>query len=81
MLPQSVAAGPDGRTFYAAYINWGRKPGDVWIYRFRITASGTATRPVPVKGGTVAGQDDGNFGGFAVSPDGSRLASGRGGRE
>jgi hypothetical protein len=72
VLPQSVAAGPDGRTFYAAYINWGRKPSDFRIYRFRITASGTATRPVPVKGGTVAGQAD--IGGFAVSPDGSRLA-------
>ncbi len=75
VLPQSVAAGPDGRTFYAAYFNWGRKPGDIWIYRFRITASGTATRPVPVKGGTVTGQDyAGNFGGFTVSPDGTRLA-------
>jgi hypothetical protein len=70
----SVAAGPDDRTFYAAYSNWGRGPADFWIYRFRITASGAATRPVPVKGGTVTGQDVGNLGGFSVSPDGSRLA-------
>lgn len=75
VLAVSVTAGPDGRTFYAIYANWGRVPDDFWIYRFRIAASGAATRPVPAKGGTVAGQDSvGNVGGFAVSPDGTRLA-------
>jgi hypothetical protein len=75
VLPVSVAAGPDGRTFYAIYMNWGGKPGDFWIYRFRVTGSGAATRPAAVRGGTITGQDDiGNVGGFVVSPDGSRLA-------
>jgi hypothetical protein len=70
-----VAAGPDGRTFYAIYANYGRVPGDLWIYRFRITASGTATGPAAINGGTIAGQDNlGNVGGFVVSPDGTRLA-------
>jgi hypothetical protein len=50
-------------------------PGDLWIYRFRITASGTATGPAAINGGTIAGQDNlGNVGGFVVSPDGARLA-------
>jgi hypothetical protein len=75
VLPLSVAAGPDGRTFYVIYANWGRVPGDLWVYRFRITASGAATRPAAINGGTISGQDDlGNVGGFVVSPDGSRLA-------
>jgi hypothetical protein len=75
VLPLSVAAGPDGRTFYAIYANYGRVPGDLWIYRFRITASGTATGPAAINGGTIAGQDNlGNVGGFVVSPDGTRLA-------
>jgi hypothetical protein len=74
VLPLSVAAGPDGRTFYVIYANWGRVPGDFWIYRFRITPSGAA-RPAAVSGGKVTGQDNvGNVGGFAISPDGSRLA-------
>jgi len=74
-LPYSVAAAPDDRTFYALYTNWGRKPGDFWIYRFRISASGAATRPAAIRGGLITGQDYlGNVGGFAVSPDGSRLA-------
>jgi hypothetical protein len=75
-IPFSVAVAPDDRTFYALYANWGKKPGgDFWIYRFRITSSGRATRPAAVSGGLITGQDYlGNVGGFAVSPDGSRLA-------
>jgi hypothetical protein len=73
-LPSSVAAGSDDRTFYVAYRNWGGQPGDFWIYRFHVSAAGVS-RPVPVSGGTVTGQHSmGNVGGFAVSPDGSRLA-------
>lgn len=74
-IPLSVAAAPDDRTFYALYANWGRVPGDFWVYRFRLTPSGTATRPAAVSGGLITGQDDiGNVGGFVVSPDGARLA-------
>ena len=74
-IPFSVAAAPDDRTFYALYANRGRAPADFWIYRFRVTSSGRATRPAAVSGGLVTGQDYlGNVGGFVVSPDGSRLA-------
>jgi len=53
----------------------GRRPADFWIYRFRITSSGRATRPAAVSGGLITGQKYlGNVGGFVVSPDGSRLA-------
>lgn len=75
VLPLSVAAGPNDRTFYAIYANWGRVPGDFWIYRFAITPPGTATGLTRVNGGLVTGSDYvGNVGGFVVSPDGSRLA-------
>ena len=74
-MPFSVAAAPDDRTFYALYANWGRRPADFWIYRFRITSSGRATMPAAVRGGLITGQKYlGNVGGFVVSPDGSRLA-------
>ena len=74
-IPFSVAAAPDDRTFYALYANWGKGPGDRWIYRFRMTSSGRATRPAAISGGLITGQDYlGNVGGFVVSPDGSRLA-------
>jgi hypothetical protein len=74
-IPLSVAAGPDDRTFYALYANWGRVPADFWVYRFRITSSGRATTPAAISGGLITGQNYlGNVGGFVVSPDGSRLA-------
>lgn len=74
VLPASVAAAPDGRTFYAVYMTYGKAGGQLWIYRFRLTSAGP-TAPAPIAGGRISGQDFlGNVGGFAVSPDGSRLA-------
>ena len=69
-IPLSVAAGPDDRTFYALYASWGRVPDDFWIYRFRITPSGTASGLTAIRGGLITGQGEGNVGGFAVSPGG-----------
>jgi hypothetical protein len=75
VMPLSVAAAPDDRTFYALYSTWGRSPGDLWIYRFRITTSGTVTGLTRVNGGVMTGQSYlANVGGFAVSPDGSQIA-------
>ena len=69
-----AAAAPDGRTFYAVYMTYGKAGGQLWIYRFRLT-SARPTAPAPIAGGRISGQDFlGNVGGFAVSPDGSRLA-------
>jgi hypothetical protein len=75
VMPLSVAAAPDDRTFYALYSTWGRSPGDLWIYRFRITTSDTVTGLTRVNGGVMTGQSYlANVGGFAVSPDGSQIA-------
>ena len=72
----SVTAAPDDRTFYALYSEYNDKAtGDLLIYRFTITPSGHATGITEVSGGRVTGQNNlGNAGGFAVSPDGARLA-------
>jgi hypothetical protein len=75
VMPLSVAAAPDDRTFYALYSTWGRTSDDLWIYRFRITTTGTPTGLTRVNGGVLTGQSYlANVGGFAVSPDGSRIA-------
>jgi hypothetical protein len=75
-IPISVAAAPGDRTFYAIYRSYDNtKLGYLWVYRFRLTASGGATAPVAVNGGLITGQNSfDNVGGFVVSPDGSRLA-------
>ncbi len=75
-IPISVAAAPGDRTFYAIYRNYDNtKLGQLWVYKFQLTAAGAATAPVAVNGGLITGQNsfDG-VGGFVVSPDGSRLA-------
>lgn len=71
-----LAAAPDDRTFYAAYI----VGSQTWIYRFTIPAHGTITPMTRIKGGVV-NDPAGNYypiagGGYqlAVSPDGTQLA-------
>jgi hypothetical protein len=72
----SLAAAPDGRTFYVEYNTLPvTLSSQIRIYTFRITSSGSATPMTPVKGGTFVGQswtDDVDS--LAVSPDGSELA-------
>jgi len=75
----TVAASPDGRTFYVDYD--ADRPGkpsvisQIWIYRLSITPSGQATPLTKVNGGQINGAAAlGHGGSMAVSPDGTKLA-------
>lgn len=78
LYPVSVTVAADDRTFYALYDKYATGPaGALIVYSFRILPSGIATSPEQVNGAVITGQSGVvNLGGFAVSPDGSRLAIG-----
>jgi hypothetical protein len=72
VLADTMAAAPDGRTFYVAYIaqHAGISP-QTWIYRFSTTGS----RLTMIKGGVIPhSASTGLRGSMAVSPDGTKLA-------
>jgi len=74
---EAVAAAPDDRTFYVEYyVIPGLVAAQVWIFTFRITASGAATPLTMIKGGLLDNQPGGleAWGNLAVSPDGTKLA-------
>ncbi|MGD0245073.1 MAG: hypothetical protein ABSB59_32750 [Streptosporangiaceae bacterium] len=72
--PDAMAAAPDGRTFYVAYV--AQHPGtstppQTWIYRFSATGSALTM----IRDGVIT--DSASIGlraSMAVSPDGTRLA-------
>jgi hypothetical protein len=76
--PMNVAAAPDDRTFYAAYLQApydNKTPNRYTIYSFRVLRQGQVTKPAEVKGGLVTfGHLQKYEPALAVSPDGGRLA-------
>jgi hypothetical protein len=75
--PMNVAAAPDDRTFYAAYIQapYGKTPNRYTIYSFRVLGQGQVTKLAEVKGGVVTfGHTLRGEPALSVSPDGGRLA-------
>jgi hypothetical protein len=72
----TLAASPDGRTFYAAVektplhgVDWDR----ISIYRLSITAPERTARLTRIHSGKILGDDD-RGDRMAVSPDGTKLA-------
>ncbi len=75
----TVAAAPDGRTFYAEYYVTDLKkqqgPGQIWIYRLTFTHGGSSNYLEWIKGDPFPGSGLlANGGSMAVSPDGTKLA-------
>jgi hypothetical protein len=75
----TVAAAPDGRTFYVDYDAVHPLKSSlveqVWIYRLNVPGSGSATTLTRVTGGEFPGVAAlGTGGSMAVSPDGTELA-------
>lgn len=74
-----VAAAPDDRTFYVEYDAVRgpvvqRTTLQIWIYRFSLTGTGSATPLTRINGGVIngcAGANDGES--LILSPDGTRL--------
>lgn len=79
LTPQSVAAAPDGRTFYVAYqatdLEKQQAVSQTWIYQLAFTHGGSASSLAWIKGDPFPGNGLlANGGSMAVSPDGTRLA-------
>ncbi len=79
LTPQTVAAAPDGRTFYLAYqavdLQKQQATSQTWIYRLTFTHGGSANSMEWIKGDPFPGSGLlVNGGSMAVSPDGTKLA-------
>ena len=77
LTPQTVAAAPDGRTFYIAYqaVDLQKNTSQTWIYQLTFTHGGSANSMEWIKGDPFPGSGLlVNGGSMAVSPDGTKLA-------
>jgi len=77
LTPQTVAAAPDGRTFYIAYqaVDLQKNTSQTWIYQLTFTHGGSSNYLAWIKGDPFPGSGLlANGGSMAVSPDGTKLA-------
>src|SRR5690349_15662772 len=77
LTPQTVAAAPDGRTFYIAYqaVDLQKNTSQTWIYQLTFTHGGSSNYLAWIKGDPFPGSGLlVNGGSMAVSPDGTKLA-------
>jgi WD40-like Beta Propeller Repeat len=77
LTPQTVAAAPDGRTFYIAYqaVDLQKNTSQTWIYQLTFTHGGSSNYLEWIKGDPFPGSGLlVNGGSMAVSPDGTKLA-------
>jgi len=77
LTPQTVAAAPDGRTFYIAYqaVDLQKNTSQTWIYQLTFTHGGSSNYLDWIKGDPFPGSGPlVNGGSMAVSPDGTKLA-------
>jgi hypothetical protein len=77
LTPQTVAAAPDGQTFYIAYqaVDLQKNTSQTWIYQLTFAHGGSSNYLAWIKGDPFPGSGLlANGGSMAVSPDGTRLA-------
>jgi hypothetical protein len=67
----AVAAAPDDRTFYA---EMSASNNQYWIFRFRVSGTGSVTGITRIPGGIVQGAYNAGIPRLVVSPDGESLA-------
>jgi hypothetical protein len=77
LTPLTVAAAPDGRTFYIEYhaVDLQKNTSQIWIYQLTFTHGGSSNYLAWIKGDPFPGSGLlANGGSMAVSPDGTKLA-------